>query len=238
MATRPFGGTLAAALALPARHAGARRAAAALPRRGLSARVTRRTRCVRADYSNCRTRRSSGILSVGTLPQRRRCVMSSPGSDVLTIELPDAARVGPRGGRRCSWPPPLASRPSWLATRTGRLGVGLAARRPAGVVASLASRRSAMVRTRHAGPAGRLATGSGRRAPGGGGPAAGLPGSRADRRAASAGGGRLARSAWLTPWDLPAGCATTVRLALRAGLARGHPWRRRPMKPDGELSPI
>ena len=162
-------------------------------------------------YSNCRTRRSSGILSVGTLPQRRRCVMSSPGSDVLTIELPtrlasDRAVVGLLVAAAVGVEVVVARYPD------GQAGIGLAA----GVL--LAAWHSGWVAgPRWSGPprwtggaAGNWVwpTGAGWRRS-----CCRGPGFSGRPSCCVSGAVVLTRSAWLTAWDLPA--AELRRLAVR-----------------------
>jgi hypothetical protein len=137
--------------------------------------------------------------------------MSSPGSDVLTIELPtrlasDHAVVGLLVAAAVGVEVVVARYPD------GQVGIGLAA----GVLLALwhlwRGRRSAMVRTATLDRQGgwQLGLADGRRVA-----AVLLPGSRVlgPTVVLRLRGGRLARSAWLTTWDLPA--AELRRLAVR-----------------------
>ena len=137
--------------------------------------------------------------------------MSSPGSDVLTIDLPtrlasDHAVVGLLVAAAVGVEVVVARYPD------GQAGIGLAA----GVLLALwhlwPGRRSAMVRTATLDRRGdwQLGLADGRRVA-----AVLLPGSRVlgPTVVLRLRGGRLTRSAWLTAWDLPA--AELRRLAVR-----------------------
>jgi len=137
--------------------------------------------------------------------------MSSPGSDVLTIELParlasDRAVAGLLVAAAASVEAVAACYPD------GPAGTGLAV----GVLLALwhlwLGRRSALVRIAALDQRGgwQLGLADGRQVA-----AALLPGSRVlgPTVVLRLGGGRLARSAWLTPRDLPA--AELRRLAVR-----------------------
>ena len=137
--------------------------------------------------------------------------MSSPGSDVLTIELPtrlasDHAVVGLLVAAAVGVEVVVARYPD------GQAGIGLAA----GILLALwhlwSGRRSAMVRTATLDRRGdwQLGLADGRRVA-----AVLLPGSRVlgPTVVLRLRGGRLTRSAWLTAWDLPA--AELRRLAVR-----------------------
>jgi hypothetical protein len=137
--------------------------------------------------------------------------MSSPGSDVLTIDLParlasDRAVAGLLAAAAVGVEVVVARYPD------GQAGIGIAAGILLALWHSWLGRRSAMVRTATLDRRGKwqLAMADGRRVA-----AVLLPGSRVlgSTVVLRLRGGRLTRSAWLTAWDLPA--VELRRLAVR-----------------------
>jgi hypothetical protein len=128
--------------------------------------------------------------------------MSSPGSDVLTIELP--ARLASDRAAACLFVVSALTIEAVVARYPdGPAGIGLAAGILLAVWHLWLGRKSARVRTAALDSRGdwQLGLADGRRVA-----AVLLPGSRVLGRTVllRLRGGRLTRSAWLTAWDLPA----------------------------------